>query len=199
MILNACRREVTMNRLFIAMVMTAAVTLAACEPEKEESVAQNGGASMTLQVTSSAFQDGGMIPPKYTADGADVSPPLAWEGMPEGTKSFALICDDPDAPMGTWVHWVMWNIPPEVMSLDEGIPAVAELADGSQQGTTDFRRIGYGGPAPPSGTHRYFFKVYALDTTLDLDSATTKAKLVKAMTGHVLAQGQLVGKYTRQK
>lgn len=154
---------------------------------------------MELKVTSSAFQEGQMIPPKYTADGEDISPQIAWSNVPEGTKSIALINDDPDAPMGTWVHWVLWNIPPEVTALDEDIPAVKELADGTQQGKTDFGSIGYGGPAPPSGVHRYFFKVYALDTMLDLAAGATKADLEKAMKGHILAQGQLMGKYTRNR
>ncbi|MEN8126759.1 MAG: YbhB/YbcL family Raf kinase inhibitor-like protein [Planctomycetota bacterium] len=154
---------------------------------------------MELKITSAAFEDGGMIPPKYTADGADISPPLAWGGVPDAAQSIALICDDPDAPMGTWVHWLVWNIPPEVASLDEEAPPVAELADGARQGTSDFGRIGYGGPAPPSGVHRYYFKVYALDAMLNLPARATKPQLEKAIDGHILAQGQLVGKYTRQK
>ena len=109
---------------------------------------------MTLTVTSTEFEDGGMIPPKYTADGQDISPPIAWDGLPEGTKSIALINDDPDAPMGTWVHWLIWNIPPEVTSLQEETPVVREMADGTRHGKTDFGSIGYGGPAPPSGVHR---------------------------------------------
>lgn len=154
---------------------------------------------MELKVTSSAFQEGQMIPAKYTADGEDISPPIAWTGVPEGTRSIALINDDPDAPMGTWVHWVVWNIPPEMTSLDEGVPDDAALTNGTRQGKTDFGSIGYGGPAPPSGVHRYFFKVYALDTMLDLSAGATKADLEKAMKGHILAQGQLMGKYTRNR
>ena len=182
----------------ILLIMALLILLPACKPENEEPV-QKGSSTMTLTVTSSAFEDGGMIPPKYTADGQDISPPIAWDGLPEGTKSIALINDDPDAPMGTWVHWLIWNIPPEVTSLEEEMPAVSKLADGTQQGITDFGRIGYGGPAPPSGVHRYFFKVYALDTMLDLPAGATKPDLEKAIEGHILAQGQLVGKYTRQK
>lgn len=154
---------------------------------------------MTLKVTSTAFDEGGMIPSRYTADGDDISPPLQWEGLPEGTKSVAIINDDPDAPMGTWVHWLVWNIPPTVSSLAEDRPADEQWPDGTRQGTTDFGRIGYGGPAPPSGTHRYFFKVYALDTMLDLPAGATKPQLEKAMEGHILAQGQLVGKYSRSR
>ncbi len=153
---------------------------------------------MTITVRSSAFQEGGMIPAKYTCDGDDISPPLEWTGIPQGTKGLALVSDDPDAPVGTWVHWVMWNIPPTVNGLAEDVAPDPQLPDGSRQGISDFRRPGYGGPCPPSGVHRYYFKIYALDTMLDLPSNTRKADLLKAMKGHVLAEGQLMGKYRRQ-
>jgi hypothetical protein len=153
---------------------------------------------MDIKITSSAFQDGGLIPAKYTCDGADVSPPLQWDTVPEGTKSIALICDDPDAPMGTFVHWVLFNLPAETRQLAEKVPADKTLPSGARQGTSDFGRIGYGGPCPPSGTHRYFFKIYALDTTLDLPAGARKGDLLKAMQGHILAQGQLIGKYKRR-
>ena len=153
---------------------------------------------MEIKITSSAFADGGLIPAKYTCDGADVSPPLQWDVVPEGAKSIALICDDPDAPMGTWVHWVLFNLPAQAKDLAENIPPDKTLPDGAKQGTNDFRRIGYGGPCPPSGTHRYFFKIYALDTELDLEAGASKRQLLKAMDGHILAQGQLIGKYKRQ-
>jgi hypothetical protein len=153
---------------------------------------------MTISVRSSVFQESGMIPAKYTCDGDDLSPPLDWTGIPPGTKSLALISDDPDAPVGTWVHWVMWNIPSDVNGLAEDVPPNPQLPDGSRQGISDFRRPGYGGPCPPSGVHRYYFKVYALDTMLDLPSSTRKADLLKAMKGHILAEGQLMGKYSRR-
>ncbi len=153
---------------------------------------------MTISVRSSAFQEGGMIPAKYTCDGDDVSPPLEWTGIPQGTKSLALICDDPDAPVGTWVHWVIWNIPATLNGLAEDVPPDPQLPDGSRQGISDFRRPGYGGPCPPSGVHRYYFKVYALDAMLELPSGTRKADLLKAMNGHILAEGQLMGKYRRR-
>ncbi len=152
---------------------------------------------MEIKITSSAFEEGGMIPAKYTCDGADFSPPLQWDAVPEGTKSIALICDDPDAPMGTWVHWVLFNMPAEANELAENIPAEETLPNGAMQGVSDFGRIGYGGPCPPSGTHRYFFKVYALDTKVDLQAGTDKRQLLKAMEGHILEQGQLIGKYKR--
>ena len=151
-----------------------------------------------MELKSSVFEVGGMIPKKYTCDGPDVSPPLSWSDVPVVTKSLALIADDPDAPMGTWVHWVAWNIPANARALEEDVPKRDTLPNGMKQGTTDFRRIGYGGPCPPSGTHRYFFKLYALDTTLNLPLGTTKKDLEKAMQGHVLAQTELMGKYARK-
>ncbi len=153
---------------------------------------------MSVTVTSSAFDEGNMIPTKYTCDGKDVSPPLTWGGMPAETKSIALIADDPDAPAGTWVHWVVWNIPPETRRFPEGMAAEAALDDGTRQGITDFGRPGYGGPCPPSGVHRYYFKVYALDTMLELPDRARKADLLAAMDGHILAEGQLMGKYSRK-
>ncbi|MHC4642827.1 MAG: YbhB/YbcL family Raf kinase inhibitor-like protein [Planctomycetota bacterium] len=161
---------------------------------------------MDIKLTSSAFEEGGLIPPKYTCDGADISPPLQWDAVPEGTKSIALISDDPDAPMGTWVHWVLFNLPADTTELHENTPpdenlpngADEKLPNGAMQGITDFRRIGYGGPCPPSGTHRYFFRIYALDTELDLAAGAAKSDLVNVMEGHILAQGQLMGKYKRQ-
>lgn len=152
---------------------------------------------MAITVKSSAFVPGDMIPSKYTCDGQDISPPLQWEGVPEGTQSLALISDDPDAPMGTWVHWVVWNMPADQTGLNENIPKDAVLPNGTCQGISDFGRPGYGGPCPPGGTHRYCFKVYALDTQLDLSEDTRKADLEQAMKGHVLAQGELMGTYRR--
>jgi len=157
-----------------------------------------GGATMKIELSSPAFKQGGSIPAAYTCDGNDGSPALAWKGAPAGVKSFALICDDPDAPGGTWVHWVMYNIPPKTTSLPESVPASKTLGDGSMQGVNDFRKIGYGGPCPPGGTHRYFFKVYALDAMLNLGPGATKAALLKAMDGHIIGQGELVGAYSRR-
>src|SRR5438093_4111012 len=141
-----------------------------------------------MELKSSAFTAGEMIPKKYTCDGPDVSPPLSWSDVPAGAKSLALIADDPDAPMGTWVHWVAWNIPAGARSIPADLPKKNELQDGTRQGINDFQRSGYGGPCPPSGTHRYFFRLYALDTTLDLPATTTRKDLDRAMRGHILAQ-----------
>lgn len=154
-----------------------------------------GGNSMELK--STAFEEGGMIPPKYTCDGQDISPPLTWTSVADGTKSLALICDDPDAPGGTWVHWVIFNIPSDTKDLAESLPREKELPNGARQGTNDFRKIGYGGPCPPGGTHRYNFKIYSLDTDLALEAGATKAQLLQAMKGHVLGEGQLMGRYKR--
>ena len=153
---------------------------------------------MEIKLTSSAFEDGGMIPSKHTCDGQDVSPALKWDNVPEEARSIALICDDPDAPMGTWVHWLLFNLPAEARELSENVPADDTLASGAGQGLTDFGRVGYGGPCPPGGTHRYFFKIYALDVQVELTSKARKRDLLSAMEGHILAQGQLVGKYKRR-
>lgn len=153
---------------------------------------------MTLDLTSSAFEDGETIPSKYTCDGIDTSPPLQWSGVPEGAKTLALICDDPDAPLGTWVHWVLYNLPADTTSLPEGVPMHGAVEDGVFQGKNDFKRIGYGGPCPPAGKpHRYFFKLYAIDSELDLKPGAKKKDVEKAMKGHVLAEGRLVGMYKR--
>jgi Raf kinase inhibitor-like YbhB/YbcL family protein len=153
---------------------------------------------MEIKITSSAFENGGLIPARYTCDGEDISPPLQWDGVPEGARSIALICDDPDAPMGTFVHWVLFNLPAATKELTEDVPADKTLPNGARQGITDFGRIGYGGPCPPSGTHRYFFKIYALDMELALKAGAGKRELLKAMEGHILGQGQLIGKYKRR-
>lgn len=150
-----------------------------------------------MEITSTAFDEGKPIPTQYTCDGEDLSPPLSWDGAPEGTKSFALIADDPDAPVGTWVHWVLYNIPADKTSLLADIADSKKLNDGSMHGVNDFKRFGYGGPCPPGGTHRYFFKLYALDTMVDLAPGATKKELLKEMEGKVLAETQLMGTYSR--
>lgn len=154
---------------------------------------------MGIKITSSAFKDGGDIPVRYTGHGEDVSPPLSWEGAPQGTKSFALINDDPDAVTGSWVHWVIYNIPQDQTSLKENFPSDVSLPNGIKQGVTDFGTHGYGGPCPPSGKHRYFFRLYALDTMLDLSGRVSKRDIEKAIQGHILEQAQLMGLYGRGK
>jgi Raf kinase inhibitor-like YbhB/YbcL family protein len=151
-----------------------------------------------MQLTSSAFRDGGTIPPEYTADGKNLSPPLKWDGAPVNTKSFALICDDPDAPRGVWVHWVLFNVRAETHELLAGAAGDPAALAGARQGTNSFDKTGYGGPAPPKGpAHRYFFKLHALDMVLGLPGAADKEQLLDAMKGHILAEGLLMGKYGR--
>jgi Raf kinase inhibitor-like YbhB/YbcL family protein len=153
---------------------------------------------MAFQLTSQAFKEGGLIPKQYTCEGADLSPALRWTDPPRGTRSFALIADDPDAPVGTWVHWVLFNLPESQRDLQEGIPPQETLANGARQGLNDFKRVGYGGPCPPPGApHRYYFKLYALDTVLDLKPRAPKAKVLEACKGHILAEGQVMGRFGR--
>jgi Raf kinase inhibitor-like YbhB/YbcL family protein len=150
-----------------------------------------GGAKM--KITSSAFQGGGNIPSKFTCDGGDSNPPLQIAEVPSGAKSLALVVDDPDAPSGLFTHWMVWNIPPQTGTIGEG------SAPKGVQGTNDFGKSGYGGPCPPSGTHRYNFKIFALDRELDLPSGAKRSQLDSAMKGHVVAQGELMGRYSRKK
>ncbi|MFH1492641.1 MAG: YbhB/YbcL family Raf kinase inhibitor-like protein [Candidatus Omnitrophota bacterium] len=156
-----------------------------------------GGAAMALEIESPAFKAGEFIPKKYTCEADDISPPLFWKDAPEGTKSFILINDDPDAPGGDWVHWLVYNIPVQVNRLEENMQKMHFMAN-AMQGLTSFGSVGYGGPCPPPGKpHRYFFKLYALDTVLGLKPGANKKSLLKAMQGHILAEAELVGLYKR--
>src|SRR5881398_3103520 len=144
---------------------------------------------MAFALTSLAFKEGDLIPKKHTCEGPDLSPQLRWTNAPQGTKSFALIADDPDAPVGTWVHWVIFNLPADTKELAEGIATSETLANEAKQGINDFRKVGYGGPCPPPGLpHRYFFKLYALDAPTNLKPRATKQQLLDAMKGHVLGE-----------
>lgn len=179
--------------LFAAALLTGFLT--ACNAENHTT----NGATMKLHLTTTAFAEGQPIPRRHAFDDQDLSPTLQWSGVPPAAKSLALICDDPDAPMGTWVHWVIYNLPPATTALAENTPQSRELPDGAKQGINDFHQIGYGGPCPPPGKpHRYCFKIYALDTLLGLKSGMTKKELLKAMEGHVRAEGQLMGTCQRQ-
>jgi len=153
-----------------------------------------------IEISSPAFLEGDTIPVKFTCDGTDVSPALTWSAPPEGTKSLALICDDPDAPRGTWVHWVLFNIPPTITGLPEAVVIDKdESIKGALEGVTDFGNNTYGGPCPPRGpAHRYYFKIYTMDQILELTEKATKADVEKAMKGHILAMGQLMGTYKRK-
>jgi Raf kinase inhibitor-like YbhB/YbcL family protein len=153
---------------------------------------------MSIKLSSPAFREGQSIPIDYTGDGLDRSPPLAWTDPPAGTASLALICEDPDAPRGTWTHWVLFNLPPNVSELAEGQFAIGNAADGVRQGKNDFGKLGYGGPAPPRGKpHHYYFKLYALDTALKLPAGATRAELLSAIQGHVLDEAEYMGTYQR--
>jgi len=165
--------------------------LSACASTKTQEV------SMTLTLSSTAFASGQNIPSKYSCLGREISPDLSWTGAPAATKSFALILDDPDASMGTWVHWMIYNIPVTTNGLPEAIPVGDQLSNGSLQGKNSSGKLGYNGPCPPSGTHHYFFKLYALDTILNLSSGADKDQLLKAMDGHILAQGELMGTFSK--
>ena len=152
---------------------------------------------MALDVRNSAFEEGGAMPARYTCDGLDIAPPLTWSSVPNGTLGLALIVDDPDAPRGAFVHWVIYNLPPDTRGLPEDVPNQRTLPSGALQGMNGAGSIGYTGPCPPNGTHRYFFKAYALHTELDLGAGTMKVEVVSAMEGHVLAEGRLLGTYQR--
>ena len=152
-----------------------------------------------MEIKSPAFQSGAEIPRQHACDGADASPRLVWEGAPAGAKAFALIADDPDAPVGTWVHWVLYDLPPTTSRLPEDLDKSQFVLGSAKQGLNDFRRLGYGGPCPPPGKpHRYFFKLYALDAMLDLQPGATKKDLLNAMEGHVVGEGQVMGTYQRK-
>jgi Raf kinase inhibitor-like YbhB/YbcL family protein len=159
---------------------------------------EDKGGSMVFTISSPSFQSGREIPKRFTCDGADVSPELQWTSPPTGTQSFALIADDPDAPVGTWTHWVLFDLPAQTTSLPESVSKVDELPSGGRQGRNDFRKIGYGGPCPPPGKpHRYFFKLYALDKKLNLKPGASKQDVEQAMRGHIVGQAELIGKYQR--
>jgi len=165
------------------------ILVSSCQRTKEE--------KMEIKIKSSAFEEDSMIPSKYTCDGSNISPPLEFSNIPNNTKSITIICDDPDAPMGIWVHWVLFDLSANIKNLDENIPRDKVLSNGAKQGINSGKRIGYDGPCPPSGTHRYYFKIYALDTKINLGSGISKQELENAMRGHILDQGQLMGKYKR--
>jgi hypothetical protein len=171
---------------------------AAPVPLKSGHYELQGGRAMSFALKSTAFANGGEIPGRYTCDGADLSPALSWDDVPAGAQSLALIADDPDAPVGTWTHWIVWNIPAKATVLPEGVPKVEALDNGARQGRNDFKRIGYGGPCPPPGKpHRYFFKLYALDARLDLKAGAARSELELAMKPHVLSQAVWMGTYRR--
>jgi Raf kinase inhibitor-like YbhB/YbcL family protein len=180
-----------MRRLQIAV---SSVLVLAISPLLASAVPEN--VVSEFQLKSSAFSNSGAISAKFTCDGPDVSPELSWNDPPDGTKAFALIMDDPDAPGGTWVHWVLYDLPPSVRELPEGVPKSKDLQIGARQGVNDFRRVGYGGPCPPRGaSHRYSFRLYPLDQPTQLPAGVSKGDLERAMKGHILAQSELIGRF----
>ena len=157
-------------------------------------------ASSGFELTSPAFQEGEMIPEVYTCDGKNSSPPLNWTAPPQETRSFVLVVEDPDAPGGLWTHWILFNLPPTIMNIPEGLPAIRNLANMERHGNNDFKQLGYGGPCPPPGaTHRYVFKFYALDNAPNLEIGATRAEILAAVEGHVLASAELTGRYERRR
>ena len=186
-----------------ALVLSVAALLAiinlACSKAEKTISPNDRGTAMTIKIISPSFADGQSIPPKYTCDGENLSPRLSWDQVPQGAKTLTLICDDPDAPAGTWVHWVLYDLPAISKELPEAVEAKAELANGTKQGRNDFKQIGYGGPCPPKGgPHRYYFKLYALDRQLDLRSGATAKEVQEAMNGHIVGEGKLMGTYKRK-
>lgn len=184
-------RKYSKPRFLMFLVMLLSYVFLLWAKDKEDKI-------MTIKMSSTSFKNADFIPAKYTCDGENISPPLAWEGVPANTKTLALIADDPDAPAKIWVHWVIFNIPTTVKQLAENIPTKKILDNGTKQGINDSRKIGYSGPCPPSGIHRYYFKIYALDIELKLNGGAAKEQVLKAMEGHILGQGQIMGKYERK-
>ncbi len=183
--------------LVILLLVSAGCAKQPAPPPNAANTSTPETAAPVIKLTSAAFKEGEPIRRQYTCDGVNVSPPLEWSGVPKTAQTLAIIADDPDAPAGTWVHWVLYNLPADNIGIVENLPQDGSLKAGGFQGKNDFEKTGYGGPCPPSGTHRYFFKIYALDAELPLKAGATKADVEKAMAGHVLLQGQLMGTYRK--
>lgn len=194
-------REAGGGAVFAAASVAAVVLAGAvlgCGGDRDAAPKEAPMESGGFTLVSSAFTTGQTIPTPHTCDGEDVSPPLAWSGVPAAAASFALLCDDPDAPRGTWVHWVLYDLDPSVTSLPRALPRAATVAGGARQGQNDFGKLGYGGPCPPRGpAHRYFFRLLALDRKLGLDSGATMREVLAAAEGHILARAELMGRYGR--
>ncbi|MGA7933962.1 MAG: YbhB/YbcL family Raf kinase inhibitor-like protein [Kovacikia sp.] len=187
-----------MNRRSILLGLVG-FSFAGCRsPGDGQDPPQPEGAAKIMMLTSPAFQSNGLIPARYTCDGNNTSPPLQWEAPPAGTRSLALMMDDPDAPSGTFLHWIAYDLPADLRQLPEGLPAQAKLSNGGIQANNDFGKPGYGGPCPPGGVHRYVFKLYGLDRTIAPAQITTRDQFLAAIKGHILASGELVGRYRRQ-
>ena len=196
--LRANDRAQSLALVAIAALASALTVAGRASSPIPSSLARPGGNPVAFAISSPSFSNGGDIAKKFTCDGADVSPQLTWSDPPAGTKSLALLADDPDAPVGNWNHWVLWNLPAESRELGENVAKTGQLPDGSRQGPNDFRKTGYNGPCPPPGKpHRYYFKIFALDAKLDLKGSAGKRELEAAMKGHILAQAEWMGRYGR--
>jgi Raf kinase inhibitor-like YbhB/YbcL family protein len=197
--LSAEFHDVPSNSGIVRRAMLIATAVVAIHTGAPGAGAERERNPMSINLTSIAFQDGQPIPIKYTCQGLDVSPPLQWSVAPTTAKGLVLICDDPDAPVGTWVHWVLYHLPARATGLPEGVPTTDTLNNGAHQGVNDFKRVGYGGPCPPpGGPHRYFFKLYAVDIDVTLKPRPTKQEVMRAIEGHIVAEGQLMGTYQRR-
>lgn len=191
------RNTLRFQTFFVAVFLMAVLSLP-CSTLANRLSSSGAEADMSFTISSPSFSSGGAIPAKFTCSGADLSPELKWNDPPTGTKSFALLADDPDAPAGNWNHWTIWNLPANLSSLPQGFSKDARLSDGTEQGKNDFHKTGYNGPCPPPGKpHRYYFKVFALDTTLNLKAGAMKRDLESAMKGHILAQAEWMGRFGR--
>jgi len=179
----------------LILLAAGAACTQARKPATDSTPTPAQAATASFTITSPAFKEGQRIPRQYTCDGVNVSPPLEWTSVPKSARTLAIIADDPHAPAGTWVHWVLYNLPADNIGFVENLPSTEQIKGGGFQGRNDFKQIGYGGPCPPSGTHRYVFKIYALDTELPLKAGATKADVENAMAGHTVGQAQLMGTY----
>ena len=192
----------TVRRTFLqqsaSLLTLVGLSLAACNTAPTGNPSQPQTAT-TMKLHSTAFSPNSLIPFQHTCDGQDISPPISWDSPPAGAKSLVLICDDPDAPRGSFLHWVLYDLPPLAHQLPSGVPKQPKLPTGGVQGKNDFGNLGYGGPCPPSGSHRYVFKLYALDKQLNLQPGATKAQVLKTMEGHIMATAELIGRYARKR
>lgn len=197
-ITTVCQSEVTtvwQSLSLCCLLIAASLSLTSCQNKPPVPA---GVKVATMRVSSTMFAHEGMIPKTYGCAGKNISPPLNWEGTPAGTKSLALICEDPDAPAGLWVHWLLYNLPAGTTSLPEAVPEGVTLDSGARQGVNSSRYHRYDGPCPPSGTHRYYFKLYALDIMLEPNPKMTRDSLLRVMSGHILTQGELMGRYVKE-
>jgi Raf kinase inhibitor-like YbhB/YbcL family protein len=192
------RNMVVLRPRQICLAVLLIFTTSCAERTRASLAEDHADTASQLKLETTAFSSGGFIPARFTCKGRDVSPPLAWSGPPADTRAFALILEDPDAPAGTWTHWLVYDLPPSARALPEGVPTSGEISGGGRQGTNDFGKIGYGGPCPPPGKpHRYFFRLYSLNAPLKLSAGASKEEVQAALRGRVVAETQLMGRFKR--